>query len=384
PYWLERRPRRGPRASRPRPATARHAWRAPSPRRAPLGAHGGRARRLARGARRAPGSAGDLRRELSQKEAELAALRLQLRQRAQQDSAGAGGGLEAERPLAIVIPMVGLGNAFAQAGFRYPKPLVNIVGRPVLLWLLDRLRPSPKDLVLLAVPAVMERQHGVSKIVSREYPSLSMRVVILPFETRGWVETILAVSRQLTARELRMPLVTLDCATLYHGWNLLEKARGLPEGIGASVFFDTENSAAKLMSMGAVASQFSYLKLGEGDTITDIREKSVISSYANTGAYIFKSAKAFRAAAEEILNAPEEAAQTGLYASVLIASMLAKGESFVGLRVESSLFAIVATPRQLEAFIWRVSSGEVATHRKMRFCFDLEATRAPQQTCPGG
>jgi hypothetical protein len=100
----------------------------------------------------------------------------------------------------------------------------------------------------------------------------------------------------------------------------------------------------------------------------------VISSYANTGAYIFKSVKAFKAAAEDILSAPEEAAKTGLYASILISSMLAKGDSFVGLQVQQSQFAIVSTPRQLEAFIWRVSTGEVVMHRRMRFCFDLEGT----------
>jgi hypothetical protein len=268
--------------------------------------------------------------------------------------------------------MVGLGNAFAQAGFRYPKPLVNIVGRPVLLWLLDRLQPKRGDLVLLAVPAVMERQHGISKILAREYASLAMRVVILPFETRGWVETMLAVTRQLTAKELRMPLVTLDCSTIYHGYDLLGQARALPDGTGASVFFD--KSATNLMSQGAVAAQFSYLKLGEENAITDIREKVVISNYANTGAYIFKSAKAFKTAAEDMLAAPEEVAKTGLYASILISSMLKQGDSFVGLKVNDNQFAIVATPRQLEAFIWRVSKGEVTMRRKMRFCFDLEAT----------
>ncbi|CAK0840845.1 unnamed protein product [Prorocentrum cordatum] len=67
------------------------------------------------------------------------------------------------------------------------------------------------------------------------------------------------------------------------------------------------------------------LPSGSGPALQDIREKSVISPYANTGAYIFKSAKAFKAAAEDILSAPEEAAKTGLYASILISSMLAKG-----------------------------------------------------------
>jgi len=73
------------------------------------------------------------------------------------------------RPLSIVIPMGGSGGGFAEAGFRVPRPLVNIFGRPLLLWLLDHLSIAMQDSVFLVVPSVMEKQHGISKLVASQF-----------------------------------------------------------------------------------------------------------------------------------------------------------------------------------------------------------------------
>jgi NDP-sugar pyrophosphorylase family protein len=64
----------------------------------------------------------------------------------------------------IVIPMGGIGERFARVGYRcaclgaaccpvltpffsFPKPLVNLVGRPMIFWLLDNLDLTPEDRV---------------------------------------------------------------------------------------------------------------------------------------------------------------------------------------------------------------------------------------------
>lgn len=90
--------------------------------------------------------------------------------------------------------------------------------------LLDNLTFNAQDVVYLVVPAMVERQHAIGKLVSSEFRTLNVTVVPMQFETRGWIETIFSVVRQMPGRELRMPLVTLDCSTIYHGVDLLAKA----------------------------------------------------------------------------------------------------------------------------------------------------------------
>lgn len=39
----------------------------------------------------------------------------------------------------ILIPLGGIGSRFTQNGYRKPKALINVMGKPILFWLLDNL-----------------------------------------------------------------------------------------------------------------------------------------------------------------------------------------------------------------------------------------------------
>lgn len=79
--------------------------------------------------------------------------------------------------------MGGSSSQFAEAGFRMPKPLaislklkrfrrfeVNIVGRPVLSWVLDYLSVNKEDAIFLAVPAPILKQYDIKKMLARMLP----------------------------------------------------------------------------------------------------------------------------------------------------------------------------------------------------------------------
>ena len=44
--------------------------------------------------------------------------------------------------LNIVIPMAGRGSRFAQAGYRNPKPLIDVNGQPMIAWVVENVRPA--------------------------------------------------------------------------------------------------------------------------------------------------------------------------------------------------------------------------------------------------
>lgn len=287
-----------------------------------------------------------------------------------------GGG----RPLAVVISMVGLGDDFVQAGFRMPRPLLSVVGRPVLLWLLDNLNFQRQDLLFLVLPSVFERQYNIGKTVAREFPMLNLQVITLPFETRGWVETIFSVTRQMQLRDLKLPLVTLDCSTVFHGIDVLQRCRDVPDGCGASFYFDAEEFGTIVQKQRMAPSRFSYVKLDAEGFITTCVEKQVISNFANVGGYLFKCARDFRSAAEQFL---ESSSENGLYAVNLMQAMIKDHHRFVGIRVEDAALEIVAAPAGLQRFIQRISNGTISTDRRMRFCFDLDGTLVTEPRVPG-
>jgi len=44
--------------------------------------------------------------------------------------------------LNIVIPMAGRGSRFQQVGYRDPKPLIPVLGKPMIERVIDNLRPA--------------------------------------------------------------------------------------------------------------------------------------------------------------------------------------------------------------------------------------------------
>ena len=82
-------------------------------------------------------------------------------------------------------------HRFAAEGYRRPKPLINIVGRPMLFWLLDNLQVGPEDTVWIGMQQELQgAEYAIEARLRQEYPCLDLRVVSIDFQTRGAVETL--------------------------------------------------------------------------------------------------------------------------------------------------------------------------------------------------
>mmetsp|Transcript_37079 Transcript_37079/g.66785 ORF Transcript_37079/g.66785 Transcript_37079/m.66785 type:complete len:702 (-) Transcript_37079:128-2233(-) len=274
--------------------------------------------------------------------------------------------------LNVVIPMGGIGSRFTKEQYRFPKPLVRICGREMLLWLLDHLCIMPGDTIWMAMPREMDEQFLITNRVRKEYPNLEIRTVHLQFQTQGAAETLYSLLQEMDQDHLSRRTVSLDCDTIYFS-DILSSLRKLPPGEGASYYFE-ENSGRPI---------FSFLKLDEDGRIEDIREKVVISTHANTGAYAFASGKLLREYCAKRLD--KDIGELGeYYTSSVIKEMMNDGHVFRGLHVED--FVCVGTPRQLQEFLVGLRSkkldrGSMKTKsvheiqkKKQRFCFDLDGT----------
>jgi UDP-N-acetylglucosamine pyrophosphorylase len=85
----------------------------------------------------------------------------------------------------VIVPMGGIGSRFAKSGYRYPKPMINIVGRPMLFWLIDNLKLQENDTLWLALMRSVDDEFQISGQVQREFPHVKVQPVWLEFETRG-------------------------------------------------------------------------------------------------------------------------------------------------------------------------------------------------------
>lgn len=78
----------------------------------------------------------------------------------------------------VIIPMGGIGSRFRKLGYRFPKPLINIVGTPMINWLISNLRIRPdKDTVYIALDHDVDEEFQLSRLLRKEYPNLNIKTV---------------------------------------------------------------------------------------------------------------------------------------------------------------------------------------------------------------
>ncbi|KAJ8291805.1 hypothetical protein OF846_005051 [Rhodotorula toruloides] len=270
--------------------------------------------------------------------------------------------------LSVVIPIGGIGSRFAKEGYRFPKPLINIAGRAMLCWIIDRLELTENDSLFIAISDMVNDEFHLDSQLRREYPHLNVKLIPLRFDTRGAAETLFIVAQSMTDEELQRRTVSLDCDTIYFPEaRLLSRIRTLPPYHGATVVFDDAGDPPV----------FSYVETDSRNRIIDIKEKVAISRHANTGAYVFPDGFSLRQRCAAFLDQPLKSLALGeYYTSSLIADMIGAGLTFIALPIPNSSFTCVGTPPQLNEFLKTISQKQDLVRRR-RFCWDLDSLVTP-------
>ena len=83
----------------------------------------------------------------------------------------------------VMIPLGGIGSRFQKEGYKYPKPFVKVLGKEMILWVVDNLKLGPKDtLVVVYNPKFLDMRELMEMVVERVPGTL---LVELPRPTLG-------------------------------------------------------------------------------------------------------------------------------------------------------------------------------------------------------
>ncbi|KAF2435426.1 protein phosphatase 2A A subunit [Tothia fuscella] len=283
--------------------------------------------------------------------------------------------------LNVIIPIGGIGSRFQQEGYRFPKPLINIVGKPMLCWLIERLSLRQTDTLWIAINDKVDDEFQIGQLMRKYFPKLKIQLLRLVHMTKGSTETLFIVTQSMPPECLGRRTVSLDCDTIYFG-DVLTKIREMPRQHGACFYFPDTGTEPL----------FSYIKTSTNacghEIIHDIQEKKAISRKANSGAYVFPSARILKDWAAAVLDSkldPEDDKVGEYYTSQMIEMMILSGKvPFMGIPITQEDFSCVGTPGQLRDFLRRVrDQGSQVPSKKTRFCFDLDMTLVGVPLVPG-
>lgn len=189
----------------------------------------------------------------------------------------------------ILIPMAGRGQRFLQEGFKKPKPLIDVNGKPMISRIIKNIKCSENDFFYF----IVLKQHlldfpDMENILLKETNN-NCKIIQINEITDGPACTCL-LAKEYIPNEEPVLMANSDQILIWNPADFMEfiqKNKNL-EGI-IITFFSKENI-------------HSYAKLSNDNLVCFTAEKEVISNHASCGVYYWKKYSNFIKSAESMIK----------------------------------------------------------------------------------
>jgi HAD superfamily hydrolase (TIGR01509 family) len=170
----------------------------------------------------------------------------------------------------IVIPAAGLGSRFASAGYTFPKPLIDVHGKPMIQVVVENINIKGRFIF------IVQKSHYEKYNLNYLLNAIAPNCVIIQTDglTEGAACSVLLAKEYINNDD---PLILAN-SDQFIEWdaNQFVYVSNSDNVDGCISIF--ENSHPK----------FSYAKCDENGYVTEVAEKKVISNNATTGIYYWK------------------------------------------------------------------------------------------------
>jgi HAD superfamily hydrolase (TIGR01509 family) len=189
-----------------------------------------------------------------------------------------------DNKLNILIPMAGLGSRFKEAGYTFPKPLIDINNKPMIQLVVENLNIDANFIF------VVQKEHREKYNLDLMLNLISPNCKIV--ETDGVTEG--AACTALLAKEFinnDNPLFFAN-SDQFVDWNSTEFMYKMNES----------NVDGGIVTFNSTHPKWSFVKVNENGYVTEIAEKKPISNIATVGFYYWKVGSDFVKYAEEMIE----------------------------------------------------------------------------------
>jgi UDP-N-acetylglucosamine diphosphorylase / glucose-1-phosphate thymidylyltransferase / UDP-N-acetylgalactosamine diphosphorylase / glucosamine-1-phosphate N-acetyltransferase / galactosamine-1-phosphate N-acetyltransferase len=186
----------------------------------------------------------------------------------------------------IVIPMAGAGSRFSDAGFKKPKPFIDVLAKPMIVHILENLSYIDAQYILIAREEHMEKEADVVKMIEGEY-----NVIFHPIShlTEGAACTVLHARKYINNKD---PMIIANSDQIvdinFHEFVDDCFTRNLDGSI--MTFKDPEKNT-----------KWSFARIDTHGIVEEVREKVPISDLATVGIYMYKHGSDFVDAAIDMI-----------------------------------------------------------------------------------
>ena len=230
----------------------------------------------------------------------------------------------------VLVPMAGAGSRFKEKGYRLPKPLINVKGKPMIQRVVENLNMDAEYVF------VVQKEHYEQYNLGVLLPLIKPGCKIV--QTDGLTEG--AACTTLLAREF----INNDKHLI------IANSDQLVEWDSCSFMYEmiSRNCAGGILTFECSEPKYSYAKVKGSRHVTEVAEKNPISNQATVGIYYWQRGRDYVNCAEAMIS-KDVRVNNEFYVCPVFNELLQVGGEVVA--VQASRFNGLGTPEDLERYL---------------------------------
>lgn len=246
-----------------------------------------------------------------------------------------------EKILNIIIPMAGAGTSFIQAGYTFPKPLIDINGKPMIQLVIENLTPKLKHKFILICKKEHFDKYSLNQVFSNATKGNFISIPLIT-PTQGAVPTVLNAIDYIDNGE---ELIIANADQI------------IDADIRKFIQFARESKAeGVILTFPSQHPRWSYARVDKKGNILETAEKKVISNHATAGIYYFKKGKLFVEGATGMI-VKDIRFNNDFYVCPVYNELILSGKKILNWEIKQSQMHGLGTPEDLNKYLILLERG---------------------------
>jgi len=239
----------------------------------------------------------------------------------------------------IIIPMSGAGNSFVTAGYTFPKPLIDINGKPMAQLVIENLTPKVDHRFILISKKEHYDKFSLHQIFNNAAKGSFISIqLVLP--TQGAASTVLNAVDYINNDE---ELIIANADQI------------IDVDINKFIQFARKSKAdGVIMTFNSHHPRWSYARVDKKGSVLETAEKKVISDQATVGIYYFKMGSSFVKAALSMIE-KNIRFNNDFYVCPVYNELILEGKKIISWEIKASQMHGLGTPEDLSSYLNSIS-----------------------------
>ena len=185
----------------------------------------------------------------------------------------------------VLIPMAGAGSRFEQAGYTFPKPLIEVNGKPMIQVVVENLNIDAKHIF------IVQKSHYEKynlKYLLNLITNNNCEIVQVDGVTEGAACTTLLAKEFINNSN---PLIIAN-SDQFIKW----------DSVKSMYNFNSKKIDGGILTFEAIHPKWSYAKTDKNNLVTEVAEKKPISDTATVGIYYWRKGSDYVRYAEQMIE----------------------------------------------------------------------------------